>query len=364
MVSPKVSLTVNGRKLSEWTDVNITRSLTSLADSFSLGYVDVHTRIDYPIKVGDECVVRIGTTKVITGYVDVAEWSYTAGGVGASTSHRFNVEGRSRSGDLVDSSLVPDPSTWKEKTFLTIAKQICAPYGITPIVSANVDALVMTPIRRHSVEIGESPGDCLGRLAQKLGVLLRTTADGKLEIGRPPKLIPLGALTLTPGGARIKSGSRRSDHRQRHDLYIAFGQRQGSATIGNAAREGKQSATDKRVTRYRPLVFIQDGSSTTGTLQRAAEWTRNTRAGQSERVSYTVYGWESIKGLIWEPGKTIICNDDLLRLKKKGLIVESVNFMQGAGTGTEAKLDLVNPEAFVSLSPPTKPKITDGVITW
>lgn len=364
MVSPKVSLSVNGKRLDEWTSVSISRSLTSLADSFSLGYVDVNTRKDYPIKEGDECVVSIGLNKVITGYVDVAEWKYSASTDG-KTSHSFSVEGRSKSGDLVDSSVVPDPSTWKEKTFLTIARQICAPYGITPIVSANIDALVNTPIRRHSVEIGESPGDCLGRLAQKLGVLLRTTVDGKLEIGRPPGLIAASAIMLDRGGARIKSGSRRSDHRQRHDLYIAFGQNQGSSTVlGDAAREGKQSANDPRVTRYRPLVFIQDGSSTTGTLRRAAEWTRNTRAGQSERVSYKVVGWESAPGKIWEPGRTVICNDSLLRLKKKGLIVESVSFTQSKASGTETQIDLVNPEAFVGLTPPTKPRKKEGVLTW
>ncbi len=365
MVNPKVSLSVNGRRLSEWTRVSITRSITSLADTFSLGYVDINTRRDYPIKEGDRCILSIGAQKVITGHVDVAEWSYSAGGQGGATSHGFSVQGRSKSGDLVDSSVVPDPSSWQHKTLLTIAAQICKPYGIVPILSANVDPLVLAPIARHSVEIGESPGDCLGRLAQKLGVLLRTTPDGKLEIGRPPGLLTAGAIVLDRGGAKIKSGTRRSDHRQRHDLYIAFGQKQGSSTVlGDAAREGKQSAKDPRVLRYRPLVFIQDGASTTGTLRRAAEWTRNTRAGQSERVSYTVQGWESAPGQLWEPGKTVIANDSLLRLSKKGLIVESVNFTFDKSGGSQTSIDLVNPEAFVGLTPPTKPKLKEGVLSW
>lgn len=360
-----VELAVNGKRMTEWKSVSVSRSLTSLADSFSLEYIDTIERLDYPIKVGDKCVLYMGPNRVITGFVDVAQWGYTAGGAGQPTVHGFSVEGRSKTADLFDASVLPDPTTWKNKTFFIIATQVCAPFGIVPKFTRNVDALVNAIIPRHSVEIGETAADCLGRLAQKLGVLLRTTVEGFLEIGRPPLLIAKSGLFLGRGGARIKSGSRRSDHRDRHDLYIAFGQRQGSATVlADAARDGKQSAKDPRVERYRPLIFIQDGSSTSGTLTRQAEWVRNTRAGQSERVSYTVQGWESVPSQIWQPGDTVIVQDKFLRIKKQGLIIESTRFTFTKGAGSLTQIDLVRAEAFAGLTPPTPPRITDGVIAW
>lgn len=365
MANIDANLAVNGRLMKEWKSISIRRSITQLADTFRLRYIDTIHLLDYPIKVGDKCLLSLGATPIVTGYVDVCEWSYKAGGAGSSTTHDFMVEGRSKTADLFDSSVGLDPTTWKNKTFLIIAAQVCKPFGIIPVLTANVDALVNAIIPRHSVEIGESAADCLGRLAQKLGVLLRTNATGQLEIGRPPTKLAKGAIALGNGAGRIKAGSRRSDHRDRHDLYLVFGQRQGSNTVrAEAARSGKQQATDKRVTRHRPLIWIQDGSSTAGTLQRAAEWTRNTRAGQSERVTYTVQGWDAAPGQLWAPGQTVIVNDKLLRVKKQGLIVESVNFTFERGSGSMTQIDLVRAEAFAGLTPPTPPKITDGVIAW
>lgn len=358
-----VSLAVNGRRLSQWTSVRVTRSLTSIADSFDLGYVDTD-RAPYPIDAGDQCVVYVGANRVITGHVDVVRFSYAAAPRGGSSQHVFSVQGRSKTGDLFDSSTVPDPAQFQKKTFLQIATQICKPFGIPVTLSGNVDELVNTPIDRHSVEVGESVGDTLGRLAQKLGVLLTPTTEGLLQIGRPPRIDAGSGLLLGPGG-RVKSAERVSDYRDRHSLYIAFGQRQGSALLkGNAAREGRGEATDRRVTRYRPLVWVQDGSSDTGNLVRATEWRRNTRAGQSQRVSYLVQGWEHSPGQPWAPGLTVFVEDPLLRLARIGLIVEQCEFSFGADTGSETRLDLVLPESLQGVTPPSEPKITDGVMTW
>lgn len=359
-----VELRVNQLRMTDWKRVSINRSLTQLSDSFSLEYVDTTALKDYPIKDGDKCEVFIAGNRVVTGHVDVATWGYTAGGRNASTTHNFSVEGRSKTADLVDSSVL-EPKTWKTKTFISIAKELCKPYGITVALTSNVDPLVTKTIKRHSVEVGESVYDCLGRLARKLGVLLRTTPEGFLQIGRPPKALESSGLLLGRQGGRIKSGSRRMDSRQRHDLYVAYGQRQGSATLtADAARDGKQSATDKRIERYRPLVFVQDGDSDNGTLTRAAEWTRNVRAGQGQRVSYSVQGWEARKGQIWELGKTTIVTDQLLRLNAQPLIIESTGFTFDKGGGSLTQMDLVLPEAYEGLTPPSPPKETDGVLHW
>lgn len=361
-MAPNVELRVNRRQFNDWTSVRITRSLTSIADSFTLQYVDTKPRLDYPIEEGDKCEVFIGNNRILTGHVEVATWAYNAGPVNGNPSHSFTVEGRSKTGDLVDSSVL-EPKTWQKKTFLTIATELCKPFSILVKLSTNVDPLVLLPIKKHSAEPGDTVADVLGRLAEKLGVLLRTTPDGILEIGRPPKLIEKSGLTLGRSG-RIKSGSRRSDSRERHDLYVAYGQRQGSALLtAEAAREGKQSATDRRVKRYRPLVFLQDGDSSDGTLTRAAEWVRNIRAGRGETVRYTVQGWESLPGQPWQLGATVIAIDPLLRIKRKALIIESTGFSY-SGAGEECQIGLVMPEAFSSLTPPSAPKITDGVLTW
>ena len=357
-----VSLAVNGKRLSQWKSVSVSRSLTALADSFTLDYVDTITNEDYPIDTGDQCVLYIGNNRVVTGYVDVVDFSYSAGS--GSSTHGFRVMGRSRTADLYDSSAVPSPAQYQQKTFKVIAEQVCSDFGIAVEFTSNVDSLVTTPIKRQSVEVGESVGDFLGRIAQKLGVLLTSTAEGKLLIGRPPVVQSGSGLMLGPGG-RVKGGRRTKDHRERHSVYIAFGQRQGSPqALGAAAKDGKQSAKDPRVQRYRPLVWVQDGSSDSGTLLRASEWRRNTRAGQSERVSYTVQGWEHSPGQPWEPGLTVFVEDKFLRLSRVGLIIESCNFTFSESGGSETQIDLVLPEAFQSLSPPTEPKIRDGVMTW
>lgn len=362
-----VQLEVNGKRLGEWTSISISRSLTAIASSFSLGYIDVQTRRDYPIKTGDECRLWMNGELAVTGHIDIAKWGYSAGNESQGMQHSFSVEGRSMTGDLVKSSAVPSPNTWKNKSFAQIAKDICDPFGITVVVTPNIDQLVLTPIKRHSVEIGESAADCLGRLAQKLGVLMTTNAKGELRIGRPPTEPAPSALFLGPTG--VKAGSRTSDHRERHGTYIAIGQRQGSdRAFEEATRKGRRTATDARVSRYTPLVWVQDGTSDEGTLTRAAEWQRNLRAGKSERVNYTVRGWEAAPGTLWEPGQTVFIEDEFLRLSRVAMIIESISYTfrrpQGSTGGTEASIDLVLPQSLQGVSPPSEPKITDGVMSW
>lgn len=364
---PDVQLEVNGRRMGEWTSIAISRSVTAIADSFSLGYIDVQTRLDYPIKTGDECKLWMGNSLAVTGYIDIAKWGYAAGNESQGMTHTFEVSGRSKTGDLVKSSAVPSPNTWKEKSFAQIAKDVCDPFGIEVVVTANIDQLMLKPVKRHSVEIGESAADCLGRLAQKLGVLMRTNTLGQLQIGRPPSKPAKSALFLGPTG--VKSGSRTSDHRERHGSYIAIGQSQGSQTaFDEAVRKGKRTATDARVDRYTPLVWVQDGTSDEGTLTRAAEWQRNLRAGKSERVNYTIRGWESAPGTLWEPAQTVYVQDEFLRLSRVAMIIESINYTfrrpQGSTGGTEASIDLVLPESLQGVQPPKEPKITDGVMSW
>jgi len=359
----EISLAVNGFRFNEWCSMSGSRSLTAIADSFNLQSIDTITRRDYPIKTGDKCVIFVGPNRVLTGFADVTSWGYAAGRLGSPTTHNFNVQGRSATGDLFDASVLPDPSHWEKKTFQQIATQICTPFGIPVTFSSNVDALVTTPIDRHSVEIGETAADCLLRLAQKLGVLLQPTVTGGLQIGRPPTVQAGSGLKLGPSG--VAGGQRTSDHRSRHDLYVAVGQRQGSGDLfGDGARDGEQKATDQRVARYRPLIWIEDGSNNSQTLTRAAQWRRNSRAGQSERVSYTVRGWEHSPGQPWAPGLTVKIDDDFLRLNKVGLIVESVRFTFRAGEGSRTQLDLVNAESIQGLKPPSEPKISDGVMSW
>ena len=365
-----VELRVNRLRFKDWKRVSVRRSITALADSFVLQYIDTIASDDYPIKDGDKCELFFGDNRIMTGHVDVAEWGYTAGGPDSNTTHNFGVEGRSKTGDLVDSSVL-EPKTWKSKTFETIAKELCEPFGILVKLTENVDPLVFKPIKSHSAEVGETVAECLGRIALKLGVLMRTDPSGILEIGRPPKVMEGSGISLGRDGGRIKSGSRRMDSRDRHDLYVAYGQRQGSDTLtADAAREGKQSARDPRITRHRPLVFQQEGGSDDGTLTRAAEWVRNVRSGAGQRVSYQVQGWEARKGQPWEPGKTVIVTDALLRLDAVPLIIESINYTfsrptgGGGNGGSLAQMDLVMPESFQGLTPPTPPKEKDGVLVW
>ena len=184
----RVSLTINGAVFSNWLSLTLTRDMRDLTGKFSLSGYDVARAaaampatawpgtLPAPAQRRQSCAVALDGETVLTGWIDKLAGSWD------DKSLSLTVEGRDRTGDLVDCAAAPNgPAEWQGATLLQVAQQICAPFGIA--VRAQTDT--GGPFARLAINPHESALSVLEKASRQRGVLV--VSDG------------VGGLLLTTG---------------------------------------------------------------------------------------------------------------------------------------------------------------------
>jgi prophage tail gpP-like protein len=344
----ELELVVNGQAYGGWTSATITRSIEQLADTFALGFTERWTpdAKPLPIREGSPCSVSYDRKPVIVGYVDESNTDYD------KEQHTASVDGRAKTGDLVDCSA--KFHSWKNQTLTHIATTLCQPFGVRVSVAAGVD--VSAQFRRFAVQDGETGYEAIERAARMRGVLLTTDGRGDLVITRA------GAkrtATVLRQGDNIIRGSRNGSMKDRYKDYTLKAQVSSDDDFnGQLALCIKATASDSGVKRHRPLTVMADAQETKTQLTKRAEWERNVRLGRGLRLSYTVQGWEHASGL-WEPNLLVQVKDDFLGIDGQFLVMTARLVLDE--NGTTADLELAPPEA-VSVEPPKPVKRGPGFL--
>jgi prophage tail gpP-like protein len=345
---PDIVLLVSGQEYSGWTNIQVVRSLDTLADTFDLGLVSRGSSDPPPhdLAEGDECEVLYGSETLISGWIDAIDEGYT------NNSSTLVINGRSRAGDLVDSSAVHKP--WRKTPLLKIAQDLCKPFKIE--VSSDLSDLPTETLFKLSE--GETVFAAIDRLARDHGMRVISKSDGSLLITRTG-LIRFPNVAIEHGVNVVSGGFRRSME-ERHNPYIFKAQLAANDEVNGFAASLKYEVLDEGVDRYRPLVVERDGQRGSKALQEAAEWERNTRAGKARQLSYEVFNpndkkrnWENAEGL-WEPNTIVTVRDGYYQIDGEFLITE-VRFTLDSN-GTKTALRLTAPEAYQPKKPPKKKK--------
>jgi prophage tail gpP-like protein len=354
MSTPDVTLQVNGSSYAGWQTIGITLGIEQIAGTFDLTTTErwPNQPSAWRINPGDACTLSIGSTQVISGYVDDFDPSYD------KSSHTIKITGRDKTGDLVDSAAVHKAGEWRNASLTRIAKDLCTPFGINVIAQVDVGK----PFACFAIWHSETAFECLDRAARMRGVLLLSDGNGNLILGRT------GTQRIaTPliKGQNIEAATGHFSWKNRFSQYIVKGQTaMGAGTWDHPAADSsalanepkhyfqtKASVNDTAITRYRPHVTIAyqgDGS----TYQDRATWERNIRIGKGNRVTYTVTGWEHSTGL-WLPNQLVQIQDDFMGYDGD-LLISQVRFTLTEETGTQAAMDLCLPSAFELINLPDK----------
>lgn len=330
---PDVLLTVNGQDYGGWKDMRITRGIELAAGGFELMVSELWPgeKIVRELAPGDECEVSVDGAIVITGYID----GVSPGG--DDREHTVMVEGRDKTGDLVDCSAIYKSGQWVRQKMERIAADLLAPFGVELRSDVNTGNAV-----DWNINPGESVFACLERLARSKAVLLTTDGAGSLVITRAGLggRVPRG---LSRGG-NIKSGGLELSFKERFSEYIVKGfGAQGDALFGDANRM-KASATDAMIGRHRPLIVLAEDAVDTAALKRRALWEANVRAGKAAQFSYIVQGWGHQGGL-WQPNTIVHVLDAWCRADAD-LLVTQVVYKLDDTEGSTTELQLTLPQAY------------------
>jgi prophage tail gpP-like protein len=304
--------------------------------SFSDGWSQ--TSRPFPFIEGQEAIVSLGNEQLIDGYLEELSGSYDA------RTHRIELAGRSRTGQLADNSAIYKSGRWKNVPIPKIVEDLVADYdlGVTLSPEAAADPETVKPIRKFSIERGESVFDAIGRVARLRGLVVTSDARRNVVLSRATK-VRKSPFRITRDV--VLNSSRTGRWHDRHSRYVVLGQTAGNDQwSGDQAARGVAVVDDDEITANRPLITIAESQGGRSEYERQATWMRNRRAGEARKVTYTVRGWEHTAGLLWEPNLLVPVDDTWWGISGD-MLLSRVTLMYGA-QGQRAGLELVNPGAF------------------
>ncbi len=287
------------------------------------------------VTVGQEVVLSASGTTVLTGYVRDVNPSHDR------ETRVLNVTLVSRTIDATECSAIHPTGEVLNKNLADIARE----FDQLGIGVEDDGGLPTEPV--HRLRVGESQFSTIERRARGRGILIHDTAEGKLKLATRPAGTHVGGLRF---GVNIENASATFTEQGRHSKVHVRGQ----ATEGVDAQQlrGQAVATDRGVSRDRPLVLQHEGESTTDRMKKRAEWQVKRAAGNAATAEIKVMGWRDGGGRIWTPNYLVHVKDDwigidgLMLIKKVTLEQESND-----GDGTTATLSLADPRGFGGENP-------------
>ncbi|MGU5686645.1 phage baseplate assembly protein [Aeromonas allosaccharophila] len=359
-MAEEIILRVDGQIYTGWQKVRINRSLRDVAGDFELSltrkWKDATAMV---IKKGSACTVHIGSDLVLTGYVDAFFPSYDADAV------EWIVQGRSKTGDLVDCSAIYKSGQWQNVALDQVARDICQPFGIKVAVECDPGAA----FPRVAIEQGEACFELLDRLAKQRAILLTTNESGDLVLTQASSTEMGVSLVL---GENILAARGNFSMRDRASEWIVKGSSYGggatwddtpTSTIGGQ----KATVTDPGVTRYRPRIIIADDITTAAGASTRGQWQMQRSIGEGTQTEITVAGWrtqsmEGSQGPLWRINRLCPIKDEVQLLEETWLIV-TVSFSEDDKNGRVTVLGLM-PKETMLIPVEVAKKQTKEVTTW
>lgn len=331
-----VHLQVNGKRYGGWKSVQITRSIESIAGSFSLEVTDQQAGAaeSWPIVEEDKCQVLIDSDVVVDGYVDRANPSFSA------TAKAVTISGRDRAAALVDCSAVLDEWAFKKATVVDIARKVAAPFGVSVSVQPGLE-LLKAP-RKLVVNPGDSAFEVIAAAARAAGVLVVSHGAGGILITRSGTQRASEPLVQ---GVNLIEGSADYDATERFSRYIVMGQVGGSDNASGAATRIRAEAVDEGVRRTDRTLIIRPGEShDVAYARQLGDWEARIRAARGTSIEATVHGWRQSNGKLWPLNAIVRITSRTLRIDADMLITTARHVKSSAGETTG--LRLVRPDAF------------------
>lgn len=352
MYSEEIILTIAGTKFTGWKQASITKSIEACSGSFSCTIVPLNEVQFASLVPGAPCVVSIGEDKLITGYLDSVSPSGDL-----DSGFQLTVEGRDKTGDLVDCSVERAPYTWKNLSLYAFAKVICAPFDITVSHSGSFE----DPKEDFDLEIGESPFEALSKAAKSRSVLLIPDAQGNLFIGSPGVERLHDSLVL---GKNIRTFNAEYNGIDRFHKYVVKGQKSGQGSVWGTSKNTNihAAAIDEEIRSPRVKIFSADSAETNSIARARASWEATSRAAQAERMTVSVSGFRQSNGDLWRMNYRVpILIDTNFFYIKTEMLVSSISYTLNED-GRVTALTLKRKDVYTGLKKIKKKKQGQGIV--
>ncbi|PZR94175.1 MAG: hypothetical protein DI537_08785 [Stutzerimonas stutzeri] len=273
---------------------------------------------------------------VLTGHVEKRSPSLR------SAEAELPISGRSKTGDLVDSSAEAKTGEWKDKKADEVFKDLAEGYDIEIEVDYE-----HKPKSVFRVRPGETIHQAADRWARSEGFTITDTPEGKLKTTSAKKA-KRHAGAIREG---ITTWPKLLDASAVHDDSKKFGQvkikAQAPDGYGADELEIEAEAKDETIKRKRLRIVTPPELIRKQDSRERAKWHRDRAAGEGTTCEVTVLGWRDEKQTLWTQGWLIPCEIPSLGIVQE-MLIKKVSLEQddADGSGSIAKVSLVDPRTF------------------
>jgi prophage tail gpP-like protein len=274
----------------------------------------------------------------MTGYIDRYQPIYS------KSSHSVRIIGRSKTQDIVDSSIDVTSSginAWQIKaaTIGQAAKIVCAPYNIN-VSLPDGDAPLPVPSAAFAIYPGFTGYALLEEMARATGMLLWDNEKGELVISKGGTGGRAGSGLVEGKNAEQVEANLTADQRFAKYLVVGQGPSQAFGSINYSAIASDPESSRLRG-RLKIIPFEVPGSLEFQQLR--ADWEANRRYGRSKLARVTVSGWRDGSGQLWKPNTVVSVNLPTAKVVEDRVITE-VTWLRGEG-GTQSIITVMPKEA-------------------
>jgi len=340
-----ITIEINGIRFEGFENVQVFKNIETISGSFIFSATSNDVTV-FPIKRSDPCKIFINNEPVINGFVDSVEVSYD------SESHSILVQGRDRTSDIIDSTLIGNKEFTAPTSLETIIRTVLDENGLTEIsIVNNAGAIEAFPEgTQYSSSIGQTVFEFIEIYAQKRQVLLTTNGNGDLVITRSGTIESQTILTNKINGQfnNIKSAIINYTSNGLFNKYIMRSQLNPAAlsfgadvTLSNIPNQ-EGEAIDDTIRSSRQMEISSNSSDNNVDLGNLAIWNRNIRRARSTDFSIVVQGFhQDINNtILWKPNELVKVDDEFSDINST-LLIKSVEYNLGLDTGSTTTIQLV-----------------------
>ena len=180
------------------------------------------------------------------------------------------------------------------------------------------------------------------RAIRHQGATITETTEGSLNITNASVAARHSGALIE--GENIKSFNGVLSDENRMSEYLVRGQ--ARTGHGDEALRIEEKASDSGVGRYRPRIIINEGDTDKARARSRATHEMGRRQGLSVKATIETQGWRDDGGRLWSPNMLVFVESPSLKIAGD-MLIEKVTLSQDAGgSGSIAKLSLVNAAAY------------------
>ena len=343
---------VAGIQYKNFVSANVTLNLDALSNTFSFEATAKDAK-PLPFVGGEACKVFVDGELVITGAIELVNAE------GDESSHRIDIQGRDKTGDILDSTLGVLSDIIAPITLKRICEIVVGHLGVDIKV---IDDVSPPRFEKAFDSIAPEPGvnafSFLENLARKKQVLLTSDKDGNLVITRAEN-VELGAYLQNQVGDpnlanNILSYQVAYDMTGRYNLYRSISQldlvsASGSGGVSSASSLVNQGelaiARDDVIRKGRQFILVNESLFSGSQDVDRVKWEQKIREARGRVDTATVEEFRDSLNQVWKLNTLVQIKDDPAGINAR-MLLNTIEFNMDEDEGRTTRLTFVERDAY------------------